>query len=169
MKKQPTVLVLILVVVTTIYAFSLGNVAYSQQGENSILGPIDLKNTNLTLGKPFYIEKFEIPTSQNNGEIEGNTSASSVLPFEGNGTLNDLNITASGVGDLIPRDDGTKSIIGKALFSYSANGTASYSFEAITNITQEGITTNLGVAFFVPTQQEIWNLSKVLLEFMKHM
>ena len=41
-----------------------------------------------------------------------------------------------------------KSIIGKALFSSSANGTASYSFEAIINSTQEGITTNLGVAFF---------------------
>lgn len=149
-------------VVTTIYAFSLGNIGYSQQGEKGVLDSMDMVNTNLTLGKPFYIEKFEIPKSQNNGEIEDNTSASSVYSFEGNGTLHNLKITATGIGDVIPRDDGTKSIIGKALFTSSENGTASYSFEAITNTTQEGITTNLGLHSLMPMQQEIWNPSKVL-------
>ena len=71
MKKQPAVLVLIMMIVTTIYALSLGNAGYSQQqGENSILDSIDVKNTNLTLGKPFYTEKFEFPKSQNLGDTE---------------------------------------------------------------------------------------------------
>lgn len=89
MKKQPVILVLIMVVVvTTICASSLGNTGYSQQGENSILDSIDVKNTNLTLGKPFYMEKFEIPKGQNLGDIENSsTSVSSVYSFEGNGTL----------------------------------------------------------------------------------
>jgi hypothetical protein len=43
MKKQPAILVLIVMVVTTIYALSLGNTGYSQQqGENSILDSIDV-------------------------------------------------------------------------------------------------------------------------------
>ncbi len=149
MKKQPVILALIMVVVvTTIYASLLGNTGYSQQGEISILDSIDVKNTNLTLGKPFYMEKFEIPKSQNLGDIENNnTSASSVYSFEGNGILNDLQITATGIGNVIPRDDATNFLTGRALFISPENGTASYSFEAITNTTQ-AIRTSLGAAFF---------------------
>jgi hypothetical protein len=150
MKKQPAILVVIMMIVTTIFAVSLGNAGYSQQqGENSILDSIDVKNTNLTLGKPFYTEKFEFPKSQNLGDSENSSaSASSAYSFEGNGTLDNLQITASGIGNEVAREDGTNFLTGRALFTSSQNGTASYSFEAITNTTEEGIRISLGAAFF---------------------
>lgn len=150
MKKQPGILVIIvMMVVTTIYALSLGNAGYSQlQSEDSILDSIDMKNTNLTLGKPFYTEKFEFPKSQNLDVENSSASASSEHSFEGNGTLDNLQITASGIGNEVSREDGTNFLTGRALFTSSQNGTASYSFEAITNTTQEGIKTSLGAAFF---------------------
>ena len=150
MKKQPAVLVISVIMVTTIYAISLGNTGYSQQqGNRSILDIIDVKNTNLTLGKPFYTEKFEFPKTQNPGN-SGNNSASdnSEYSFEGNGTLDSLQITASGSGNEVSREDGTNFLTGRALFTSTQNGTASYSFEAITNTTEEGIRTSLGAAFF---------------------
>ena len=116
---------------------------------SSILDSIDVKNTNLTLGKPFYTEEFEFPKSQNVGDSKNGTpSASSAYSFKGNGTLENLQITASGSGNEVLREDGTYFLSGRALFTSSQNGTASYSFEAITNITDEGIRTNLGTAFF---------------------
>ncbi|TVP41839.1 hypothetical protein [Candidatus Nitrosocosmicus arcticus] len=150
MKKQPAILVLIMIVVTTVCALSLGNTGYSQQqGESSILDVIDVKNTNLTLGKPFYTEKFEFPISQNSGDSENNSaSARSVYSFEGNGILDNLQITASGRGNEVSREDGTDFLTGRALFTSSQNGTASYSFEAITNTTDEGMRISLGAAFF---------------------
>ena len=150
MKKQSAIIFAIMMMVTTIYALSLGNIGYSQQqGESSILDSINVKNSNLTLGKPFYTEKFEFPLSQNNGDSKNNgTSASSVYSFEGNGTLDNLQITASGNGNEVAREDGTNFLTGRALFTSSQNGTASYSFEAITNTTGEGIRTSLGAAFF---------------------
>lgn len=150
MKKQSAIIFAIMMMVTTIYALSLGNIGYSQQqGESSILDSINVKNSNLTLGKPFYTEKFEFPLSQNNGNSKNNgTSASSVYSFEGNGTLDNLQITASGNGNEVAREDGTNFLTGRALFTSSQNGTASYSFEAITNTTGEGIRTSLGAAFF---------------------
>jgi hypothetical protein len=150
MKKQPAILFVIMMMVTIIYALALGNTGYSQQqGESSILDSIDVKNTNLTLGKPFYTEKFEFPSSQNAGDSKNNgTSASSEYSFEGNGTLDNLQITASGNGNEVSREDGTNFLTGRALFTSSQNGTASYSFEAITNTTGEGIRTSLGAAFF---------------------
>jgi len=150
MKKQSAIIFAIMMMVTTIYALSLGNIGYSQQqGESSILDSINVKNSNLTLGKPFYTEKFEFPINQNSGDSKNNgTSASSGYSFEGNGTLDDLQITASGNGNEISREDGTNFLTGRALFTSSQNGTASYSFEAITNTTGEGIRTSLGAAFF---------------------
>jgi hypothetical protein len=149
MKKQPGILVIIVMMVTTIYALSLGNAGYSQlQSEDSILDSIDMKNTNLTLGKPFYTEKFEFPKSQNLDVENSSASASSEYSFEGNGTLDNLQITASGIGNEVSRGDGTDFLTGRALFTSSQNGNASYSFEAITNTTQEGIKTSLGAAFF---------------------
>jgi hypothetical protein len=59
-----------------------------------------------------------------------------------------LQITASGNGNEISREDGTNFLTGRALFTSSQNGTASYSFEAITNTTGEGIRTSLGATFF---------------------
>ena len=150
MKKQLVVLVVIVMMVTTVYALSLGNPIYSQQqSESSILDSIDVKNSNLTLGKPFYTEKFEFPKSQNLGDSENSTaSTSSEYSFKGNGTLDNLQITASGSGNEVLRDDGTNFLTGRALFTSSQNGTASYSFEAITNTTEEGIRISLGTAFF---------------------
>ena len=150
MKKQLTILVVIVMMVTAAYTLSLGNTGYSQQQiESSILDSIDVKNTNLTLGKPFYTEKFEFPKSQNQGDSENiSASASSVYSFEGNGTLDNLQITASGSGNEVSREDGTDYLTGRALFTSAQNGTASYSFEAITNTTEEGIRVSLGAAFF---------------------
>jgi len=149
-KKQSTILFVIMMMVTTVYALSLGNTIYSQQqNESSILDSIDVKNANLTLGKPFYTEIFEFPISQNLGDSENsNTSTNSVYSFKGNGTLDNLQIAASGSGNEVLRDDGTYFLTGRALFASPQNGTASYSFEAITNTTGEGIRTSLGAAFF---------------------
>lgn len=66
--------------------------------------------------------------------------------FKGNGTLRDLEISATGSGIVVPRDDGTSSITGGAIF-ISQNGSASYSFEDIAN-TEDNITQILGSAFF---------------------
>lgn len=140
--------------VTSIYPLSLGNMAYSQkQGEgSSILDSIDVKNTNLTLGKPFYTEIFEFPKSQNLGDSQNssssNATASTVYSFKGNGTLDNLKITASGKGNEVVREDGTTLLTGRVLFTSSQNATASYSFQAIANTTEEGIKTSLGTAFF---------------------
>lgn len=139
-----------MMMVTTVYISSSGNTIYSQQqNESSILDSIDVKNANLTLGKPFYTEIFEFPISQNLGDSENSsTSTNSVYSFKGNGTLDNLQITASGSGNEVFRDDGTYFLDGRALFVSPQNGTASYSFEAITNTTGEGIRTSLGAAFF---------------------
>lgn len=135
--------------VTIVYTLSLENLGYSQQqNENSILDTIDVKNANLTLGKPFYTEKFDFPKSQNLGSENMSTLTSSEYSFKGNGTLSDLQIAASGSGSEILRDDGTNFLKGRALFTSTQNGSASYTFEAITNVTEEGIRTSLGAAFF---------------------
>ena len=48
-----------MMMVTTIYALSLGNIGYSQQqGESSILDSINVKNSNLTLGKPSTLKNL---------------------------------------------------------------------------------------------------------------
>jgi hypothetical protein len=154
MKKQSLVLVIIITMVTSIYALSLGNTTYSQKQDKgtSVLDSMDVKNTNLTLGKPFYTEIFEFPKSQNLGDSENsdsrNASTNTVYSFKGNGTLDNLQITASGNGNEMLREDGTNLLTGRALFTSSQNGTASYSFKAITNTTEEGIKTSLGTAFF---------------------
>jgi len=148
-KKQQPDLVLIMMVVTIVNALSLGNAGYAQQqSPNSILDTIDVKNANLTLGKPFYTEKFEFPKSQNLGSENISSSTSSEYSFMGNGTLKDLQIDATGSGSEILRDDGTTFLTGRALFTSAQNGNASYTFEAITNTTEEGIRTSLGTAFF---------------------
>ena len=61
--------------------------------------------------------------------------------------LNDIKVSATGNGLMVPREDGTNSITdGRALFA-SENGSASYSFGAIIGI-KDNITRHLGAAFF---------------------
>ena len=57
---------------------------------------------NITLGKPIYTETSTVPKSQNNN------LTSSVYSFSGNGTLNDIKVSATGNGLMVPREDGTK-------------------------------------------------------------
>ena len=147
-----------LLVLATILATSMSflfshEIVYSQQPQlekNNPLNSIGIQNTNLTLGKPIYVEKFEVPMSlggddnaNNNDKTDSNNS---MYSFKGNGTLKDLEISATGSGIVIPRDDGTSSITGRAIF-ISQNGSASYSFEDIAN-TEGNITQRLGSAFF---------------------
>ena len=149
MKIQQTDLVLITIVVIMVYTLSLTSVGYSQQqNQSSILDTINVKNADLTLGKPFYTEKFEFPKSQNLDSENVSAPTRSEYSFKGNGTLNDMLIAASGSGSEMLRDDGTNFLTGRALFTSTQNGNASYTFEAITNTTEEGIRTSLGAAFF---------------------
>jgi hypothetical protein len=149
MKKRRTDLLLMMIVVTIVYTSSLGNVGYSQQqNQSSILDTMDVKNANLSLGKPFYTEKFEFPKNHDRESENINTPTRSDYSFKGNGTLNNLQIDASGSGIEILRADGTSFLTGRALFTSTQNGNASYTFEAITNTTEEGIRTSLGTAFF---------------------
>ena len=114
---------------------------YAQQQENQT-DFIDIQERmNLTLGKPIYTERFTVPQSQQDN------LTSSVYSFSGNGTLNDIKVSATGNGLMVPREDGTSSITdGRALFT-SENGKASYSFGAIIDI-KDNITRHLGAAFF---------------------
>ncbi|WP_159357367.1 hypothetical protein [Candidatus Nitrosocosmicus sp. SS] len=133
--------------------------AYSkqhQQEKNISLNLNDIQNTNLTLGKPIYVENFKVPVSSSGdgGDTTAdvanssfvNSSGNPIFSFKGNGTLKDLKISASGSGIVVPRDDGTSSITGRAMF-VSQNGSASYAFEDIAN-TVDNITQRLGSAFF---------------------
>lgn len=130
---------------------SLQEPAYSQKETNSSLTITNIQNTSLTLGKPIYVEKFKVPLSSGDGTGYSNISnasdfGNSIYSFKGNGTLNDMDISASGSGIVVPRDDGTSSITGRAIF-ISSNGSASYSFEDIATTT-DNITQRLGSAFF---------------------
>ena len=153
-----TLLVLTTVLTTPISLLLSHEVAYSQQPlqVNSPLNSIDIQNIYLTLGKPIYVERFVVPISSgvdiaNNSIINNNNndtadSNNSIYSFKGNGTLKDLKISATGSGIMLPRDDDTSSITGRAIFT-SQNGSASYSFEDIAN-TEDNITQRLGSAFF---------------------
>jgi hypothetical protein len=139
----------ILVVLTTtmiaplpMFSFTYDELVYAQQKENQT-NFIDIQGEqmNLTLGKPIYTERFTVPNSQQDN------LTSSVYSFSGNGTLNDIKVSATGNGLMVPREDGTSSITdGRALFT-SENGKATYSFGAIIDI-KDNITRHLGAAFF---------------------
>jgi len=146
-------LVLATILATLFSLFSIQEMAYSQQQkpQNNPLDSIDIQNTNLTLGKPMYIERFEVPKSQsvNDGGNNNDSAASpnnSTYSFKGNGTLNGMQISATGSGIMVPRADGTSSITGRTIF-VSQNGSASYFFEDIAS-TEDNITQRLGTAFF---------------------
>lgn len=151
-----SLLVLATILAIPISFFSLQEIAYSQQQQqqqrqqnNNPLASIDIQNTSLTLGKQIYVERFEVPLSSGGNGANSNDNAasnSSMYSFKGNGTLKDLEISATGNGIVVPREDGTSSITGRAVF-VSQNGSASYSFEDIAN-TEDSITQRLGSAFF---------------------
>jgi hypothetical protein len=147
-----SLLALAITLATPISFSYLLEIAYSQQPQQEIKSPltsVDIQNTNLTLGKPIYVEKFEVPITSDDDNANNNDIAdsnNSVYSFKGNGTLKDLEISATGSGIVVPRDDGTSSITGRAIF-ISQNGSASYSFEDIAN-TEGNITQRLGSAFF---------------------
>jgi hypothetical protein len=140
----------ILVVLTTIMMASLpmfsstnDELVYAQQQKENQTDFINIQGEqmNLTLAKPIYTEIFTVPQSQNNN------LTSPVYSFSGNGTLNDIKVSATGNGLMVSREDGTSSITdGRALFT-SQNGKASYSFGAIIDI-KDNITKHLGAAFF---------------------
>jgi hypothetical protein len=116
---------------------------YAQQQKENQTNLINIQGEqmNLTLGKPIYTERFTVPKSQQDN------LTSSVYSFSGNGTLNDIKVSATGNGLMVPREDGTSSITdGRALFT-SENGKASYSFGAIIDI-KDNITRHIGAAFF---------------------
>ena len=139
-------LYLILVVLTTtmiaplpMFSSTDDELVYAQQQTNLI--DIQGEQMNLTLGKPIYTERFTVPQSQQDN------LTSSIYSFSGNGTLNDIKVSSTGNGLMVPREDGTSSITdGRALFT-SENGKASYSFGAIIDI-KDNITRHLGAAFF---------------------
>jgi hypothetical protein len=147
-----SLLVLATTLAISISFFSLQGIAYSQQQQQQKNNPLtsnDIQNTILTLGKPIYVERFEVPVSSGGNDANSNdnaTSNDSMYSFKGNGTLKDLEISATGTGIVVPRDDGTSSITGRGMF-VSQNGSASYSFEDIAN-TEDNITQRLGSAFF---------------------
>lgn len=150
-----TLLVLTTVLTTPISLLLSHEVAYSQHPRqvNSPLTSIDIPNIYLTLGKPIYVERFVVPissgvniASNNNNNNDTADSNNSIYSFKGNGTLKDLEISATGSGIMVPRGDGTSSITGRAIFT-SQNDRASYSFEDIAN-TEDNITQRLGSAFF---------------------
>jgi hypothetical protein len=146
-----SLLVLATILAIPLSLFSLQEIAYSQQQlqQDNPLTSIDIQNTNLTLGKPIYVEKFEVPVSSGGNDASNNDNAASnnsTYSFKGNGTLKDLEISAAGSGIVVPRDDGTSTITGRTIF-VSQNGSASYSFEDIAN-TEDNITQRLGSAFF---------------------
>ncbi|VFJ14920.1 hypothetical protein [Candidatus Nitrosocosmicus franklandus] len=146
-----SILVLVTILTMSISFSSLQEPAYSQKETNSSLTITNIQNTSLTLGKPIYVEKFKVPLSSGDGTGYSNINntsdfGTSIYSFKGNGTLEGMKISASGSGIMVPRDDGTSSITGRAIF-ISSNGSASYSFEDIATTT-DNITQRLGSAFF---------------------
>jgi len=144
--RLSSLLALAVILTISLISYSVFEMAYSQQRNNS-LALNQVQNVNLTLGKPMYLEKFEVPKSQNGiNNNNATSSSSSQYSFVGNGTLNGMKISASGSGVVVPREDGTSSIKGHTVF-VSQNGSASYSFEDIAN-NENNNTIRLGAAFF---------------------
>src|SRR5918994_5494213 len=140
----------ILVVLTTtmmaplpMFSSTYDELVYAQQQKENQTDFIDIQGEqmNVTLGEPMSTEIFTVPKPENNN------LTSYVYSFSGNGTLNDIKVSATGNGLMVPREDGTSSITdGRALFT-SENGSASYSFGAVINI-EDNVTRHLGAAFF---------------------
>jgi hypothetical protein len=117
-----------------------------QQQEKDLWDSVDIQNVNLTLGRPIYTERFEVPEDQGVNNNDNATAGNNTYTFAGNGTINGMEIAATGSGSTNLRDDGTSAVVGRALF-VSENGSASYSFEDIAS-TMGNTTQRLGTAFF---------------------
>ena len=130
-----------MIISVSMFSFTYNELVYAQQEENQA-DFIDIEeDMDLTLGKPIYIERFTVP------KIQNDNLTTSIYSFSGNGNLSGIKVSATGNGVMVPREDGTSSIIdGKALFT-SENGNASYSFGAIID-TEDNVTRHLGEALF---------------------
>jgi hypothetical protein len=130
-----------MIISLSMFSFTYDELVYAQQEENQA-DFIDIEeDMNLTLGKPIYIERFTVPKAQNDN------LTTSIYSFSGNGNLSGIKVSATGNGVMVPREDGTSSIIdGRTLFT-SENGNASYSFGAIID-TEDNVTRHLGEALF---------------------
>jgi hypothetical protein len=117
-----------------------------QQQKRDLWDSVDIQNVNLTLGRPIYTEMFEVPEDKGIDNDHDATFGNSTYTFAGNGTINGMEIAATGSGGTNLRDDGTSAAAGRALF-VSKNGSASYSFEDIAS-SMENTTQRLGAAFF---------------------
>lgn len=105
------VLATIMIVPLLMFSSTDDELVYAQQEENQT-DFIDIQERmNLTLGKPIYTEIFTVPKSQDDN------LTSYVYSFSGNGNLNGMEVSATGNGLMVPREDGTSSITdGRALF-----------------------------------------------------
>ncbi|HSF00513.1 MAG TPA: hypothetical protein VLA48_06415 [Nitrososphaeraceae archaeon] len=105
------VLATIMIVPLLMFSSTDDEFVYAQQEENQT-DFIDIQERmNLTLGKPIYTEIFTVPKSQDDN------LTSYVYSFSGNGNLNGMEVSATGNGLMVPREDGTSSITdGRALF-----------------------------------------------------
>lgn len=85
--------------------FSLFSQQQQQQQtqEANLLNSIDIQNVNITLGTPIYTERFEVPRSQGINNNDNAAIDSSIYSFAGNGTLNDIEISATGSGNITSR------------------------------------------------------------------
>lgn len=108
-----------------------------------MLDSVDTRHVDLKLDGPIYTERFEVyEQGINNDTIFDNDTYS----FTGNGTLDGMEIVATGSVTTNLRDDGTGSVIGRDLF-VSQNGSANYSLKDISSII-DNTTQRLGAAFF---------------------
>ena len=130
-----------MIISLSMFSSTYDQLVYAQQEENQADFMDIEEETNLTLGKPMYIEKFTVPKAQNDN------LTTSIYSFSGNGNLSGIKVSATGNGVMVPREDGTSSITdGRALYT-SENGNASYSFGAIID-TKDNVTRHLGAALF---------------------
>ncbi|MGD1838853.1 MAG: hypothetical protein ACPKPY_12460 [Nitrososphaeraceae archaeon] len=141
MKIILTILILVGIISVSILSDSL---VYGQEEEERETDFDGIQEMNLTLGKPIYVEEFILPHQSQDNKTN---LANSKYSFSGNGILNNMEISATGNGIIIPREDNTSSIIGKALFMSMKNGSASYSFEEIA-YKNDNSSHHLGAAFF---------------------
>lgn len=97
--------------VYSLIVFSTNNeLLYAQVQEQNQTDLIEKQidqEIHLSLENPIYTEIFTVPKSQNNTE---DNLTDSIYSFSGNGTLNGLQVTATGNGLMVPREDGTRSI-----------------------------------------------------------
>ncbi|MEJ7642439.1 MAG: hypothetical protein WKF36_09640 [Candidatus Nitrosocosmicus sp.] len=142
-----SLLILTIVLAMPFSLFTTLELVYPQQRQKKDLwDSVDIQNVNLTLGRPIYTERFEVPGDQRINSNENATSDNNAYSFAGNGTINGMEIAATGSGSTNLGDDGTSSVVGRAFF-VSQSGSASYSFEDMAS-SMGNATQRLGTVFF---------------------